>query len=49
VDRWHSHFVLRKALIVGRTDVAEPTVDVLQMNNERMTLLRLQLIGLGLW
>lgn len=48
-DRWPRHFSLRKSLIVGRTDVGRTTVDVLQMNNERMMLLRLQLIGLGLW
>lgn len=48
-DRWQRHFSLRKALIVGRTDVGRTTVDVLRMNNERMVLLRVQLIGLGLW
>lgn len=48
-DRWTRHFALRGALIVGKTDVGRTTVDVLQMNNERMVLLRLQLIGLGLW
>lgn len=48
-DSWPRHFALRKASIVGRMDVGRTTVDVLKMNNERMVLLRLQLIGLGLW
>ncbi len=49
IDRWTRHFTLRGALIVGKTDVGRTTVEVLQMNHERMVLLRLQLIGHGLW
>jgi len=48
-DRWTRHFALRGAQIVGKTDIGRTTVEVLQMNGERMVLLRLQLIGLGLW
>jgi len=41
-DRWHDHFELRGAMIVGLTDIGRATVRLLKMNAEARVELRLE-------
>jgi len=53
-DDWHEHFVIRAALIAGRTPVGRTTVRVLAMNDPERVELRVHLLeaelpeGMGL-
>jgi hypothetical protein len=46
-DRWHDHFALRGAEIVGRTARGRATVRLLHMNDNWRISLRAELITLG--
>ncbi|MBB5036267.1 hypothetical protein HNQ64_000501 [Prosthecobacter dejongeii] len=48
-DSWDQHFKYEKAYIRGRTPEGLVTVQVLNMNQNTMVLLRLQLMAEGLW
>jgi hypothetical protein len=42
-DRWHDHFHMNRAVVVGRTDVGRATVGLLNMNAPNRVRLRRQI------
>lgn len=47
--KWHRHFRLEGAKMIGRTAVGRTTVEVLAMNEPERVALRQELIVQGLW
>jgi hypothetical protein len=43
LDRWHTHFRLQGALLIGLTDLGRATIRLLNMNSDRRVELRSEL------
>lgn len=48
-DRWLDHFAWRDGTLVGKTDVARATIDVLRINDAERVQHRRMLIALGVF